>query len=88
MRILHLTLLSVIFIFRLFTASAQNTISGTVRNNKGETIPNVTVFLSGTKAITAADNNGKFNLWNVASGSYTLTARSVGFQNLNFTVSV
>ncbi|MBD1365240.1 carboxypeptidase-like regulatory domain-containing protein [Mucilaginibacter sp. ZT4R22] len=81
-------LLSVIFICLVFTVRGQNSISGTVRDDKGETLPGVTVFLSGTKAITAADNNGKFSLKNVAPGSYTLTARFVGFQTFTLAITI
>lgn len=92
MRILplkYLTLfLSVVFVCLVFTATAQNTISGTVRDDKGLTLPGVTIFLSGTKAITAADNNGKFHLTNIAPGSYTLTARFIGFQTFTLAVTV
>lgn len=92
MRILpskYLTLfLSVVFVCLVFTASAQNTISGTVRDDKGLTLPGVIIFLSGTKSITAADNDGKFNLKNIAPGSYTLTARFVGFQTFTQAVTI
>nr|WP_294946130.1 carboxypeptidase-like regulatory domain-containing protein [uncultured Mucilaginibacter sp.] len=81
-------LLSAVFICLVFNASGQNTISGTVRDDKGETLPGVTVFLSGTKSITAADNNGKFNLKNIAPGSYTLTARFIGFQTFTRVIAV
>jgi hypothetical protein len=82
------TLLSVVLICLAFTAHAQNSISGTVRDNKGETLPGVIVFLSGTKAITATGNNGKFSLTNIAPGTYTLTARFVGFQTYTSTITI
>ncbi|MEO7216213.1 carboxypeptidase-like regulatory domain-containing protein [Mucilaginibacter sp.] len=83
-----LLILTLLFIARFSVAQSTVAIGGTVRDDKGETLPGVTVFLSGTKAITAADNNGKFTLNNIAPGSYTLTARFIGFQTFTQAVAV
>lgn len=56
------------------------TISGTVRDNKGQTLPGATVFLTGTKIITACNTSGEFSLSNISSGTYQLVAKMVGYE--------
>jgi hypothetical protein len=63
-------------------------ISGVVKDNKGETLPGATVFLSGTKAITACNKDGAFSLSAVSPGSYLLIVKYLGFHPLNLPINV
>jgi hypothetical protein len=65
-----------------FTAAhAQETytISGTVSDTKGGTLPGATVFLTNTKHITGSDNNGKFSIKGLEAGTYELVIKMIGF---------
>lgn len=61
-------------------ATAQNTftISGVVRDNK-DGLPGASIYLSGYKIATVADNDGKFKLPNLKPGSYDLLVQMVGY---------
>lgn len=63
------------------TVRAQDkyTISGTVKDDKGQTLPGATVFLTGTKIITACNASGEFNLSNISPGAYELVVKMLGF---------
>jgi hypothetical protein len=52
-------LLTILFLFaaRIVNAQESFSINGTVRDDSG-VLPGATVFLNGTKAITACDNEG------------------------------
>ena len=55
------------------------TISGTVVDNNGETIPYATVKVSNSSSGTTTDNNGKFSLANVPNTEY-VTFSSIGYK--------
>ena len=55
-------------------------ISGTVKDGKEQTLPGATVFLTGTKIITACNNSGEFSLSNISPGTYQLVAKMVGYE--------
>ena len=60
---------------------AQNTytISGTV-SSENTSIPYVNVYLENTKIGTTTNENGYFEIKNIASGNYTIVASYVGFK--------
>lgn len=62
------------------TLKAQQTysIKGIVRDDTGP-LPGATVFLTGTKVITACDNDGRFQLDHISPGSYGLVVKMIGF---------
>ncbi|HEX8607642.1 MAG TPA: carboxypeptidase-like regulatory domain-containing protein, partial [Pedobacter sp.] len=64
-------------------------ITGTIRDKKGEAIPGAAVYLSGYKIATVADNDGKFALANLKPGNYDLLVQVIGFlpQNKNVVLS-
>jgi TonB-linked SusC/RagA family outer membrane protein len=70
-----------LLVFVLMSASvfAQNTIQGTVTDEKGVTLPGVTVRVKGGTAAVASDVNGKFTI-NASSGQ-TLVFSMVGFES-------
>ncbi|TCD07147.1 carboxypeptidase-like regulatory domain-containing protein [Pedobacter frigidisoli] len=74
--------LLVAFIFILFGTNviAQDTfsISGVVRDNK-DGLPGASIYLSGYKIATVADNDGRFKLLNLKPGSYDLLVQIVGY---------
>src|SRR6185437_100652 len=57
-------------------------VRGSVKNAKGEPIPNATITVEGSKRATAADNNGTFALTGLKAGSYTLRISAVGYDPL------
>jgi len=59
---------------------AQNTfsISGVVKDKK-DGLPGASIYLSGYKIATVADNDGKFKLANLKPGSYDLLVQLVGY---------
>lgn len=63
-------------------------INGTITDVKGLTLPGVTVFVSGTKIVTACDNGGNFHLNNVPPGSYIVIAKMIGFEPATVLVDV
>jgi hypothetical protein len=68
------------FLLLSINTVAQNTftISGVARDNKG-VLPGASVYLSGYKIATVADNNGRFKLANLPAGSYNLLVQMVGY---------
>ena len=62
-------------------ASAQaGTVGGTVRDDAGQPLPGVSVYLSGTTRGAAADAAGRYRISAVAPGSYRLVGSMVGYQ--------
>jgi hypothetical protein len=74
----YLLLFIFICIGGLAHAQENYSIYGIVKDDKGP-LPGATVFLTGTKAITACDNNGKFHLDKISPGSYGLVVSMIGF---------
>ncbi len=62
-------------------AVQQRTISGTVRNERGEVVPGATVVIKGTTTGIIADAQGRFNLRGVTPGSVILFS-FVGMRSL------
>ncbi|RDC54206.1 carboxypeptidase-like regulatory domain-containing protein [Pedobacter chinensis] len=73
-------LVSLILLFTGANVIAQNTftISGIVRDNK-DGLPGASIYLSGYKIATVADNDGKFKLSNLKPGNYDLLVQIVGY---------
>lgn len=61
------------------TSSAQNTITGNVKDNLGEILPGVNIGIKGAKAGTTSDFDGNFSI-NAPAGS-TLVFSFIGYQN-------
>ncbi|WP_235526160.1 carboxypeptidase-like regulatory domain-containing protein [Pedobacter sp. Leaf216] len=61
-------------------AIAQNTftISGLVRDQK-DGLPGASIYLSGYKIATVADNDGRFKLANLKPGSYDILVQLIGY---------
>lgn len=69
-------------------SNAQNlySITGTVKDKKGETMPGAGIYLSGYTTATAANNDGQFTLNKLKPGSYEVVVQMVGY--LPFSKSV
>lgn len=63
------------------------TISGTVKNQTGEAVPNATVQQNGTQNITTCDAEGYFTLQVTGKDPITLNVSSVGYKNATIKVS-
>ena len=66
-------------------AQASLSITGTIRDKKGEVIPGAAIYLSGYKIATVANNEGRFKLGDLKPGNYDLLIQVIGFtpQNKN-----
>src|SRR5690606_27710749 len=72
-----------------FSAFAQqSSISGHLIGEKDKGVPMATVQLIEIAKGTQADDNGKFQLENVAPGKYTLQISSIGYQTINQNIAV
>lgn len=72
------SLLSVLMLVCALAFGQTRTVSGTVRDDKGDPIPFATVTVAGTNTATQADASGRFTLNNVAENA-RLTISSTGF---------
>ena len=81
MRRLRVTLLSIFFLLTCFEAVAQSksSLTGTVKDQKGQPIPGATVFLTNSQYKTATNNNGRFVINDVETGNYQLVIKMLGF---------
>ncbi len=75
----NLFMLLLLFLTANVYAQERYTIGGKVKDDKGQTLPGATVFLTGTKIITACNNSGEFVLSDVTPGTYQLVVKMVGF---------
>lgn len=73
-----LTLLTVFMLFGVFAFAQNRTVSGTVTDNSGTPLSNVSVEVVGTKIGATTNEEGAFSL-NVPVGSTTLSFSNVGF---------
>ena len=73
-----LAALMLLFTFTHVTAQNTFSISGIVRDKK-DGLPGASIYLSGYKIATVADNDGKFKLSNLKPGSYDLLVLIVGY---------
>jgi hypothetical protein len=79
-------LLAICFIFLVNCSLAQTTIQGVVKDQKGETIPGVNIFLKGTFEGTSSEIDGTYILETKEEGTYTLVFQSMGFKSQEFEV--
>lgn len=55
------------------------TISGTIKNEKGEKLPSATIFLAGSEKATATDDQGSFKFSGLSGGTYQLIVNILGY---------
>ena len=68
--------------------SAQNTISGTLTNDKKQPIIGVSVYAPELHKGTSTDENGKYTLSNLPNGKIKLTFAYIGFATQNKTINL
>jgi hypothetical protein len=71
-------------------ASARQlySISGTVKDSKGETLPGANVLLSGYQKGAVANNQGKYTISELKPGNYDVLVQMIGFLPANVNVIV
>ena len=69
-----------------FVSNAQQTISGTVVDEKSKPIAGANVFIDGTYDGTSTDEKGYFNFKTTASGSQTLVISFLTFETLKVAI--
>lgn len=69
-------------------AAAQNTISGQVKDAKGNAVEYATVQLQGQPYGAMSDDNGNFKLEGIPDGSYTLTVGALGYARFSQAATV
>lgn len=75
-----LSILLIITVSAVF--SQQNlSISGAVKDTKGNPIQGATVFISNSRIITTSNAQGQFSLTPLQSGTYELVVRMLGFNS-------
>ncbi len=84
-RLLYLAYCTVFFLLLYVTASAQQTIRGTLRTPNGEPLIGATVTIKGTGTSVTSNTNGEFSI-NAPVGS-TLVVSYIGFDNKEVTVT-
>lgn len=77
------SLITTLFILLYIQLNAQETfdITGTITNDKGDRIEAATVFIDGSKKITASNNNGEFRFTGVTPGTYHLVVNMLGYSS-------
>jgi hypothetical protein len=78
---LFLIILTLFISARLFAQDAY-TLSGVVIDAKSAPIKGATVFISGSKMITATDNEGRFTFDGIKSGNYSISTKMLGYAAL------
>lgn len=77
-----LLLLILIFLPVLMFAQEKGSISGVIFDDSGVTVPGVNISLEGTNKNTSTGPNGEYSFSDIAAGTYTINASSVGFKIL------
>jgi len=85
MKALLWSLLPLLLITSVYAQNAR-TITGTVKDDKGNTLPGVTIEVKGTKTYTTTNTSGVFSV-TVPSGAKTLIISSVGMKDKEVAIS-
>jgi len=67
-------------------ASAQNIITGIVKNSNGAIVPKATLTIRGTSTTVTADDNGKFSITSTLETPLYIRVSSVGYKPQDFQV--
>lgn len=83
-------LLFILFLFLCTESFGQETylISGTIVDEKQVPINGATVFISGSKKMTASDRNGRFSFEGILPGNYTLSASMLGYSTPSHALAI
>ena len=75
-----------LFLFAHFFASGQ-VLSGRILDEQKQPVPYATIYISETRQGTTSNTNGDFS-FNLPSGNFHLTVRSMGYEKLEKTIAV
>ncbi|WDF54069.1 SusC/RagA family TonB-linked outer membrane protein [Mucilaginibacter sp. KACC 22063] len=81
-------LLFALLMLSVMAFAQTGSISGKVVDEKNQPLPGATVTINGTTNGAAADANGNYVIRNVKAGTYTLTAKFIGYDVLTKSVTV
>lgn len=70
----------------VYTALGSIVVKGTIRDSKGETLPQITIRVKGTTIGTNSDSSGGYTL-KLPDGNQTLIFSAVGYETLEVTVN-
>ena len=89
-KITQITKLLVVALFMLASTAvlAQSSISGSIKDQSGETLPGVSILLKGTAKGDVSDFDGNYKISNIVDGTYKLVASYVGFDSFTQEVIV
>lgn len=85
---IKLCLLMFFALCTLTTFAQTGSISGKIIDDTKLPIPGASVQIDGTQKITVTDSDGNFRFTGLTSGTYTLTAKYIGFAPLKQTITV
>jgi len=74
------------FLLLVNTASATNTLNGTINNTYGINIQNARIDFNGSYVISTSD--GYYSFSNIQNGSYIILVRQIGYNNKSQSVSI
>jgi outer membrane receptor protein involved in Fe transport len=74
-----------IFLFSAETYCQTGSLSGTVKDSSGASLPDVNVKIKGSYLGTASDVNGKYLIKGITPGEYTVQVSSIGFKTVEYT---
>ncbi|MDX1942847.1 MAG: TonB-dependent receptor [Saprospiraceae bacterium] len=77
---LFFTIIIVFFIINIHQATAQNVVSGIVRDAEGQILADATVIVKGTTAYALTDTSGQFRVTTTATLPFTLEISFVGYE--------
>ncbi|MGN7988610.1 carboxypeptidase-like regulatory domain-containing protein [Pedobacter sp. 22226] len=80
-------LLSLLTIGKFCIAQQSYTLSGTVKDKRGEALPGTGVYVSGYKMAAVTDNDGKYTL-PLKPGNYDILVQLIGYKALNKNVVI
>jgi hypothetical protein len=86
-KICYLFILTLLFQTKIF-AQNLHTISGIVKNEKGEGLPYVSVLMAGSTRGTQTNESGKFTINNVVAGNYQLIISYIGYDRLTRSITL
>ncbi len=73
----------ILFSFLVMDVTAQQTISGTISDRKGNPVMNANIYFEGSYDGTTSDAEGKFALTTDLTGKQLLVASFIGYQSYN-----
>jgi TonB-linked SusC/RagA family outer membrane protein len=85
---IKLCLLLIFSLISITTFAQSGSISGKVLDDTNLPIPGVSVQVIGTQKIVATDADGNYLITGLASGTYTVAAKYIGFATLTQSVTV